>query len=307
MTGSANGTPSDGASRRTGRFAPWRRRHHPVVEPVTAFVLAGGGSRGAVQVGMLTELVERGIRADRVYGASVGAVNGAAYCSDPTPAGMSGLQEVWLGLDGEDVFPRSRVHGPWKFFQTRPAVHPNDGLRRVIETGLAFERLEDAAVPIEIVATSLVDGHERWFTEGPTVEAVLASAAIPALLPPVAIDGDLLIDGGVVNNVPITRAIEQGATRVYVLLCGPLHFRPTVPRRPVEAVLTALFLSVHARLERDLAAVPPGVEVVVFSGDEAMPSDYRDFSGTAAFIEAGRAEVAATLEHRVGARALESD
>lgn len=264
----------------------------------TAFVLSGGGSRGAVQVGMLGALVDRGIRADRVYGASVGAVNAAAYCGDPTPAGIVELERVWRSLSGAIVFPRRRSEGPWTYFQQRPAVHANSGLRRILEDGVRFDRLEDAAVPLEVVATSLTDGRECWLTAGPVVEAVLASAAIPAMFPPVTIEGELLIDGGVVDNVPISRAIEQGARKIYVLLCGPLHYRPRTARRPVEAVLTAFFVAVQARFARELAALPPGVEVVVFSGGGDPTADYRDFSSSADLIEAGRAEVARVLDGR---------
>src|ERR1700728_126866 len=91
----------------------------------TAFVLAGGGSRGAVQVGMLAELTDRGIRADRVFGASVGAINGGAYASNPTPEGVEQMAEIWRKLKGDDIFPRSPLDGPWLFLQKRPAVHAN--------------------------------------------------------------------------------------------------------------------------------------------------------------------------------------
>jgi NTE family protein len=264
----------------------------------TAFVLAGGGSRGAVQVGMLAELVDRGIRADRVYGASVGAVNGAAYCGDPTPEGVRRLEGIWLALSGADIFPRGRVHGPWSWFQQHPSVHSDAGLRRVIESGLLFENLEDAQIPLEVVATSLSGGRERWLTTGPALQAVLASAAIPALLPPVTIDGEVLVDGGVVDNVPITRAIVGGARRVYVLLCGPLEFHPPPAKRPVEAVLTAFFVAVHARFARELESIPPGVEVIVFSGGGEPSAAYRDFTETSQLIEEGRAEVTAVLGQR---------
>jgi|GEM_PF-476502 len=278
------------------RFARRRRAREQPGPPMTAFVLAGGGSRGAVQVGMLAELVDRGIRADRVYGASVGAVNGAAYAGDPTPEGVRHLERIWRSLSGDTIFPKRRAEGPWTFFQQRQAVHSNSGLRRILENGLRIERMEDAVVPFEVVATSLTDGRERWLTRGPVVDAVLASAAIPALFPPVNIDGDVLIDGGVVDNVPISRAIDAGATRVFVLLCGPLHYRPRTARRPVEAVLTGLFVAVHARFARELAMVPPGIEIAVFSGGGDPAAAYRDFSGTAELIAAGRSEVARVLD-----------
>ena len=274
--------------------------HASAPEHRTAFVLAGGGSRGAVQVGMLGELTERGIRADRVFGASVGAINGAAYAGNPTKEGIERMARIWRDVKGTDVFPKSALDGPWAFFQKRASVHSNSGLRAIIEAGIDFENLEDTTIPFEVVTTSLTDGRERWLAHGNAVEAILASSAIPSILPPVVIDGDVLIDGGVVNNVPISRAMLAGCTRIYVLLCGPLHYRPPVPRRPVEAALTAFFVAMHARFMRELAMLPPGVEVVVFNGGGEPLAQYRDFSATAVLIEEGRAEVAEVLDRYVG-------
>jgi NTE family protein len=286
--------------------ARWNaRRHHGLdppsaTRPKTAFVLAGGGSRGAVQIGMLSELIARGMRADRVYGASVGAINGAAYAGNPTPEGVERMTAIWMNLTGADIFPRSALDGPWLFLQKRPSVHANTGLRRIIEAGIDFENLEDASIPFELVTTSLTDGRERWIAHGDAVEAILASSAIPSIFPPVTIDGDVLVDGGVVNNVPISRALAAGCTRIFVLLCGPLHYHPRQPRRPAEAALTAFFVAIHARFVRELASLPPGVEVVVFSGGGEPSAQYRDFSGTAAMIEEGRAEVAEVLDRYAG-------
>jgi NTE family protein len=266
----------------------------------TAFVLAGGGSRGAVQVGMLQELITRGIRADRVFGASVGAINGAAYAGNPTLEGIERMAGIWRELKGADIFPRGALDGPWAFLQKRAAVHANTGLRAIIEAGIDFENLQDTAIPFEVVTTSLTDGRERWITHGPALPAILASSAIPSIFPPVTIDGDVLVDGGVVNNVPISRALSAGCTRIFVLLCGPLHYHPRQPKRPAEAALTAFFVAIHARFVRELADLPPGVEVVVFSGGGEPSGQYRDFSGTATLIEEGRAEVADVLDRYVG-------
>jgi NTE family protein len=274
-----------------------RHRHSP---ERTAFVLAGGGSRGAVQVGMLQELIARDIRADRVFGASVGAINGASYAGQPTLENAEKMADIWRAVKGTDIFPRGPLDGPWAFIQKRPSVHSNAGLRAIIESGIDYEYLEDATIPIEVVTTSLTDGRERWIGHGPAVEAILASSAIPSIFPPVTIDGDLLVDGGVVNNVPISRALEAGCDRIYVLLCGPLHYHPPAPRRPLEAQLTAFFVAIHARFIRELALLPPGVEVIVFSGGGEPSGQYRDFSGTATLIEEGRAEVAAVLDRYVG-------
>jgi NTE family protein len=266
-------------------------------EPVlTAFVLAGGGSRGAAQIGMLHTLVARGIRPDFVFGASVGAVNAAGFVKDPSPAGIERMATIWRGLTSDDVFPHGRVPTPWRFLQQRESVHPNDGLRKIIERGAGLERFEDARIPLEVVATSLKDGRAKWFASGSIVDAVLASAALPSLLPPMHIDGEIFIDGGVVDNVPISRAIKQGCRRIFVLLCGPLHYMPATPRRPVEGLLTAFFIAVHTRFARERENLPPGVEVVAFCvGSEAL-SRYDDFSGSDALVEAGRSNAEAVLD-----------
>ena len=266
-------------------------------EPIrTAFVLAGGGSRGAAQIGMLHTLLSRGIRPDAVFGASVGAVNAAGFVANPTLAGIERMATIWRGLSSDDVFPHGRVPTPWRFLQQRESVHPNDGLRKIIEQGAGLARFEDALIPLEVVATSLTDGRAKWFSSGSVADAVLASAALPSLLPPVHIGGEVFIDGGVVDNVPIGRAINQGCRRIFVLLCGPLHYTPAAPRRPVEALLTAFFIAVHTRFARERDNLPPGVEVVVFCvGSEAL-SRYDDFSGSDALITAGRSNAAAVLD-----------
>ncbi|MHB8681705.1 MAG: patatin-like phospholipase family protein [Acidimicrobiales bacterium] len=274
------------------------RRRRAVVrrKAPTAFVFAGGGSRGSAQVGMLQALVRRGIVPDAIYGASVGAINASSFAGDPTPAGVERMATQWRAVTREDVFPQGRFPSPWRFLQQRESVFPNDGVRKIIQGGLFFERLEDSPVPLEVVATSLTDGWPQWFTEGPAEPAILASAALPALLPPVTIDGESFIDGGVVDNVPIGRAISQGAQRIFVLLCGPLHYQPHKYRRPAEAVLTAFFIAVHAKFARELSYLPHGVEVIVVTVDTDPVSGYDDFSATDALITAGRVNAEAVLD-----------
>ena len=235
---------------------------------MTALVLAGGGTRGAIQIGMLQVLAEHGFVPDRIYGSSVGAINGAGFAAAPTREGVERLTEMWLSIRREDIYPQGRLHGPWLYFQQRDAVYANSGLRAVIEKGFPRERLEDAVIPVEVVATSLTDGGERWFTYGPAVDAVLASAAMPAIFPPVDIDGERYIDGGVVDNVPIQRAIDAGATRIVVLLCSPPVFEPPASKRPVEGMVNALFIAIHARFVRDMAHLPEGIEVILCVGPE---------------------------------------
>jgi len=257
---------------------------------MTALVLGGGGTRGAVQVGMLQVLAEHGFVPDRVYGSSVGAVNGVAFAGDPTPEGVAQMTRIWQGLSRDSIYPQGRLHGPWRYLQQRDSVYANTGLRAVVEAGFVCEHLEDAVVPVEVVAASLTDGQERWFTRGSAVEAVLASTAVPAIYPPVEIDGERFIDGGVVDNVPIGRAIDAGASRIVVLLCAPPTFTPAIPKRPAEAILNALLIAIHSRFPRDMANLPGGVEVILCVGPESATRDFDDFSTTEQLIAEGREE-----------------
>ena len=261
-----------------------------VEEEQTALVLAGGSTRGAIQIGMLQVLAEHGFVPDRIYGSSVGAINGVGFAADPSREGVERMTQVWLRIKREDVYPQGRLHGPWLYLQQRDAVYANTGLRAIVEEGFPYERLEDAPVPVEVVATSLADGGERWFTYGPAVDAVLASAAMPAIFPPVEIDGERYIDGGVVDNVPIQRAVDGGATRIVVLLCSPPVYQPPVSRRPVEGMVNALFIAIHARFVRDMARLPQDVEVILCTGPEGTTRDFDDFSTTEHLIALGRAE-----------------
>ena len=259
-------------------------------EQMTALVLGGGSSRGAIQIGMLQVLTEHGFVPDRIFGSSVGAINGVGFAADPTREGVERMTQVWLHIRREDIYPQGRLHGPWLYLQQRDAVYANSGLRAIVAAGFPHESLEDAVVPVEVVATSLVDGGERWFTHGPAVDAVLASSAMPAIFPPVEIDGEKYIDGGVVDNVPIQRAIDAGATRIVVLLCAPPIFQPPVSRRPVEGMVNALFIAIHSRFVRDMARLPEDVEVIVCMGPEGTSRDFDDFSTTEHLIALGRAE-----------------
>ncbi len=239
---------------------------------------------------MLQVLSEHGFVPDRIYGCSVGAVNGTAFAADPSRAWVEHMSEVWLALDRDSIYPQGRLHGPWMYIQQRDSVYPNTGLRRIIEDGVPYARLEDAQIPVEVVATSLADGGEHWFTSGPVVETVLASSAVPAIFPPVEINGERYIDGGVVDNVPIRRALDAGATRIVVLLCTPPTFTPVLPKRPAEAILNALWISVHSRFPQDLMQLPAGVEVIVCCGSEPGDRDFNDFSTTDELIAEGRRE-----------------
>lgn len=190
-------------------------------KPRTAFVLAGGGSLGAVQAGMLRALYERGVSADLVVGTSAGAINGAFIASRPqTVSTAAELGELWRGVTRGQVFPLNPLTGLLGFLGNRDHLVPGSGLERLVSRHLDRTRLEHMPLPLHVVAVDVVTGEELRLSRGPTLEAVLASAAIPAVLPPVAWEDRELIDGGVANNTPISHAVELGAEIVYVLPTG---------------------------------------------------------------------------------------
>jgi NTE family protein len=185
----------------------------------TAFVFAGGGSFGAIQVGMLRELVAHGVTADFVVGSSVGALNGAYFAGDPTAEGVARLENIWCGLRREDVFPLT-LRGVVGLLFSAASLVDSRGLRDLIERHLPYRALENALLPIYVMATDVLNGAAVQFSSGPAVEAILASCAIPAAFPPVRIGKDYLVDGAIANNTPVVTAVELGASRIVVLPTG---------------------------------------------------------------------------------------
>ena len=250
----------------------------------TAFILAGGGSFGAIQVGMLRALVAHGVRPDLVVGASVGALNGMYFCSDPTAAGVARLESIWCSLKRADVFPVTlrRVFG--MFFESASLVDPA-GLRRVIERHLSSHRLEDAAIPIHIAATDLLTGASVLLSKGPALEAILASCAIPAAFPPVRIGDEYLIDGAIASNTPVMSATQLGATRLVVL---PTGFACALKQPPMTAIASALHavnLLVARQLVRDLEQLSGSTEVATVPPLCPLAVSPYDFSRAGELIE----------------------
>ena len=253
--------------------------------PGTAFVLGGGGNLGAVQVGMLQALLEAGVAPDVVIGCSVGALNAAGLAADPSPAGVRRMRETWLGLDGDELFPAGRVTGLWMLGRKGQAIQANTGLRNLIERTLPYKRLEDAPIPVHVNATSLQTGRGRWFTSGSAVEAILASAALPAVFPPVVVDGEAYIDGGVVDNVPISRALALGARRIYVLHVGNFTRPRQLPKRPIDVLLQSFSIARNHRFLAETDDPPPDVEIVVLPGVDPGRIRRNDFSKSRELIE----------------------
>lgn len=269
----------------------------------TAFVLGGGGHLGAYEVGMLRALLEAGVVPDLVVGNSIGALNGAAVAAAPSLEGVEVLEGAWKQVDESGVFSGSLLSGTRNLVRTRTAIHSNEPLRRLLERMLPGRTFEDLTVPFQCVAASIERAAEHWFFEGPLVKPILASCAVPGLLPPIAIDGEHFVDGGLVNSIPVARAVELGATEIYVLHVGRIERPLTVPRNPWQAGMVAFEIARRHRFARDMAALPSGVVAHVLPTGEADPPRYdsvkqlryRDFKSVARRIETARDATAVYL------------
>lgn len=253
-----------------------------------AFVLSGGGSMGAVQVGQLAALYERDIAPEMLVTTSVGALNGAFIASrSAEPATAAHLERIWSGLGTRDVFPLRPVTGLLGLLGWRNHLTSLRGLRRLIDKWVEFERLEQARIPLSTTVTELLSGRERRISAGPTESAILASAAIPGVFPPVEHNGRELIDGGLTNNTPISQAIEQGAQTIYVLPSGYACARVEAPGSVLEMATHALTVLIHQRLIGDIERVPEEVRLLVLPPLCPISVSPVDFSRSADLIEAG--------------------
>ena len=250
-----------------------------------AFVLSGGGSLGATQVGMLQALFDAGIKPDMLVGTSVGAVNAAWVGASPNSEGVKKLAQIWTGLRRDDVFPLGWTAALGLLGRGKHLIS-NAALRGILERNLPYERLEQAQLPVHVVATELKSGRAVVLSSGPSVPALLASCAIPGVFPPVTIGRHELVDGGVANHTPIATAVELGARVIYVLPIG----YPWLHEEPANALgmaLQALARLVEQRLESEIAGYRDAADIRVVPAIQPLAVSPADFSRTPELIERG--------------------
>lgn len=266
-------------------------------------MLAGGGSLGAVQVGMLKALSRARIAPDFVVGASVGAINAACYAGAPDEAGVARLERIWRELRRIDIFPFSARDTLLCLLGRRDFLAFPDHLRRLIEAHLPFRNLEEAALPCHVVATDALDGKEVVLSRGDAVQALLASAAIPAVFPTVAIDGQALMDGGITSNTPISAAVALGATRVVILPTGTPCALQAPPHGALPIALHAINLLSMRQLLADVDRFARRCELLVLPPLCPLAVNTFDFTHTAELIQ--RAEKLASHWLRDGLPGLQ--
>jgi NTE family protein len=248
---------------------------------------------------MLRALLERGITPDLVVGSSVGALNGLAVAADPSLGAVERLTETWMSLSAREVFASSLAAQVSNLVRHGTHLHGDQGLRRMVEGAAGDARIEDLPVPFQCVAASVERAGARWFSDGPIVDAVLASCAVPGLLPPVQMDGEHYMDGGLVASVPVGRAVDLGASCIFVIHVGRLERPLTVPRRPWEVAMVAFEIARRHQLVDELARLPAGIDLHVLPTGSELPQlnvRYRSPSGIQRRIDAAYEATCSYLE-----------
>lgn len=241
----------------------------------TAFVLGGGGKWGAVEVGMIQALDEAGIQPDLILGTSIGAFNGGVIADYPGREGVERLTQFWKEVTGADLFQTGFFDRAMRVATMKPAIHETGELREIVEHVIHPDTLiEDLQTPFQCVAASIEHVTEHWFERGLLVDAVLASSAVPALFPPVEVAGEHFYDGGLVDSVPLGRAVRLGADVVYVLQAGRMESPLRVPERLHEAALISFEIARRHRFATTMRNLPDGVEVHVLP--TGSPVDWND-------------------------------
>ncbi len=244
-----------------------------------AFVLGGGGVLGAHEVGMLQALAESGVEPDIILGTSVGAINGAFFAAQPNAEGVRRLAEVWSASNLSDLSAGVLLRRITTLARSGTHLHSLDEARARLAAALPVQRVEQLAVPFQCVAASIERAAEHWFDRGDLADVVLASCAVPGILPAVKIGEEHFIDGGIVNSIPVARAVALGARTIYVLQVGRLEKPLSPPRWPWEVALVAFEVARRHRFAHDLESLPDGVSLHVLpTGGSAAPA-YNDVSG----------------------------
>lgn len=271
----------------------------------TAFVLGGGGVLGAAEVGQLRALVEAGIEPDLVLGTSVGALNGAVLAAHPGPDVVDRLVGLWeSAAAGKEVYGDGAIKQVSRVVRTGTRLYSSAPLRRRLVEELGDLTFDELVVPFQCCASSIERAAEHWFTSGPVVDAVVASAAVPGLLGPAKVDGEHYLDGGIVNSIPVGRAVECGARRIFVLHVGRIERGLRPPRRPWEVARVSFEIARRHRFHREMAALPAGVTAHVLPTGGGSPKDdsllaYRSLGGVRARIDAAYEAARVYLEEHL--------
>jgi NTE family protein len=256
-----------------------------LLRPV-GYVLGGGASLGAIQVGMLQALSECEVTPDLVAGTSVGSLNGAVIAADPKGA-VNRLSHVWARMTRDQVFPGSLLAQALLLQRTKTHLCPNAGLAAMIADFVGqTTTFADLTLPFAAVTTDVATAQPHVVRDGPLLPALLASAAIPGIFPSVDLDGRRLYDGGLVANVPMRQAVEMGARSLVVLDCNFPGQLPGSTDTIADILLYAVMVAMRTQSMLEAPAIATGIPIVYLPGPAPKLMSPLDFTHTAALIEA---------------------
>ena len=268
--------------------SPDRRRTIALDLPTPiGFVMSGGASLGSVQVGMLQALSAAGVRPDYIVGTSVGALNGAILAAHPDDA-VDRLTETWLEMQRSDVFPGNLLSSIWRLGRTRTHAVGTEGLERIAARALHAESFADLRLPLGVVTVDLTVGEILLIDSGPLVPALLASAAIPGVFPPVSLDGHLLVDGAILADVAIPQARAFHPTGTLVVLDCMVPPSPAAPGSVADVLALTSKLQYREQFRAALRDVEHEVPVVCLPAPPARRTSPFDFSQTQQLIDETR-------------------
>ncbi len=283
-------------------FHPQRSQRRPCertasVEMRTAFVLSGGGPLGAIQAGQLRAVLEAGIKPDLIIGVSAGALNGAAIAAAPVIETAVMLEQTWSRLRREDVFAGTASARAWHLVRRHPNVFDPSGLAALVAALIHVDDLADLSVEFEAVTLNLDASRLDYHRSGNPAAVLLASSALPGMFPPVVIDGDRHVDGGIANNLPLQRARDLGVTRIIAFDCraGTDHHLP-MHLSALDVVAASFGV---ARSVLTVRCV--GSDVVMLPAPDTTGIAMNDFSHGSRLVTSSYELVARFLESDAGA------
>jgi NTE family protein len=285
----------------------WPRRRPDEGARKTAVVLSGGGHLGAVHVGQLRALVDFGVEPDVYIATSVGALNATVMAALPGSEGIDRLEEIWRGVRTEEVFPGGPVQHAWKIARGHDHLYPNDGMLKLIAGAIPVTTFSELKVPLRIITAELDSGEEHVFAAGSLLRPLLATTALPGVFPPVKIAERTFVDGGIVNNVPISHAVD--ADRVFVLELQEVS-NETTPTSSFGMLLRSFAISRANRFRLDTERYAGETELLVVPQPELPDVRFPDLSRSMELMELGyecaSAYLEGALDYDLGAETLVS-
>lgn len=247
-----------------------------------AFCLSGGANLGPMQAGAVLALMEHGVEPDLLVGTSVGSLNAAFLASRPGVEGARALREAWSGLRRHHAFRFSPLDVLAGFLGLRDSLVRHDQFHRLIRRWIPIEAVEEAPVPLAVVATDAMSGEPVVLRRGEIVSALAASAAIPGILPPVEVEGRWLVDGSLSASIPVLQAQDLGADDVYVVTTTTAP-RTRPPRGAVAMAMNSVSLLTASAGREQLGrarerAAARGARVLLVPSSEPVAPGPFDFS-----------------------------